>query len=696
MYGGAGPGPGTGSWQQQYPHQQQQPLGAPPAAPPPRPGLGFGPSALGPGPGPDMNGSMHAGMSGSAPNGAGAGATGGPYLGPPPSMGLQHHHQLPPPGSPLAGSPPPPFPAAGMGMNMPPGQAPRPPPPGGYAGPPPPLGPGGQPAGYPPLMPPQHPQSAGSPPAGPAAATAAPVGGIPAHTTIFVGTISAGVTDSWLRQLLSACGNLRSFKRVNASFGFAEFVDPESVLRALAALSGKELPAMGSDADTPSARKKLTVKADEKTRKYLDQYEQGRTKTESDDEAESEAHKTVQGVIGQMADPTNVEMAQAAVSNLNIPPHLKDLPPEELPEEHRGAVLSEIEKFRQASAARDEERRRRERVQEMERIRASERAQQKGRGDDARGAASLHANGRRDGGDRQSYLRPVGFVSGSQASSSRAEEAALPPDERDARDEERRIQTERDEASRASQDAERRYQAQERNRLAHWDRELAREDAEEERRQKAAANQLRHFDEWNQEREMERDLFYVDRSRWRAQRRQTREREERHDDEDRRAQGEEEHKAQIETENFLAQQAEDMAEFERKQRAAGVLMPGAGGEHAPLKLKRVGGADGTDTPQQHGNAPAPQQAGHGVLGTLDDESELNSARRGRLAHIDLTDVNDIDAQRERVRRELPADRKELFARTPNWERLDAVSRVLYPIHLLLVPGLTFSSLVVTV
>lgn len=68
---------------------------------------------------------------------------------------------------------------------------------------------------------------------------------------------------------------MRSFKRVNASFGFAEYADPDSVLRALAVLPGQQLPALGAEnQEKPNASKKLTVKADEKTRRFLDQYEQ--------------------------------------------------------------------------------------------------------------------------------------------------------------------------------------------------------------------------------------------------------------------------------------------------------------------------------------------------------------------------------------------------------------------------------------
>lgn len=441
---------------------------------------------------------------------------------------------------------------------------------------------------------------------------------------------------------------MRSFKRVNASFGFAEFVDAESVLRALAVLGGKELPVMSRDAqEKPEARKKLTVKADEKTRKYLDQYEQGRTKTHDHDHDESQALAAVHSIITQMSDPANVSASENATS-FAVPSHLKDLPPEDLPEEHRGAVLSEIDKFRQASAARDEERKRRERIQEMERIRSStERGQ-------TRGSETRPFPDGRDSHGSQSYLRPVGFVASEQAQ----EERNLPADERDAREEERRRHREQDDAIRASQEAERRFLAVERSRLAHWDRELSKDRADEDRRRQKAAAMRKAFEAWDQAKEVERDPFYVDRARWRAMRKPMREREEEADEADRKAQAEEEERARVEAERFLAQQAEDMAAFERQQRAAGVLMPNDG-IHAPLKLKRVAGTAEEVTAQPQ--VPA------GVLGTADDEGDISGLRKGRLAHIDLTDEETKKAQ---LRARLPTNRGELFATLPAWDRLD--------------------------
>ncbi|CAB4398016.1 unnamed protein product [Rhizophagus irregularis] len=79
-------------------------------------------------------------------------------------------------------------------------------------------------------------------------------------TTLFIGGISPGVTDD-------QSGNLKAFE-------FAEYADADSVLRALRVLGGE-----GSGDD-----KKVNIKADENTRKYLAQYEASRPGTVHDTE----------------------------------------------------------------------------------------------------------------------------------------------------------------------------------------------------------------------------------------------------------------------------------------------------------------------------------------------------------------------------------------------------------------------------
>ena len=130
-------------------------------------------------------------------------------------------------------------------------------------------------------MSPGAPPSAGLPlaPGLPAAPLPTSIAPAEAATTLFVGSISPGINDTWLTKLLEACGSLRSLKRVSKAFGFAEFYEPDAVIRAIQVLNGRELPPMGVEGQSGQA-KKLVVKADEKTKKFLEQYESKRVTTE--------------------------------------------------------------------------------------------------------------------------------------------------------------------------------------------------------------------------------------------------------------------------------------------------------------------------------------------------------------------------------------------------------------------------------
>lgn len=85
-----------------------------------------------------------------------------------------------------------------------------------------------------------------------------------------------------MNSLLSACGPISSFKRLITpankpqGFGFAEFQDPDGALRAMALLNGVELPAL----EDGCVNKKLLVKADEKTKVFLDAYSGQKMKTD--------------------------------------------------------------------------------------------------------------------------------------------------------------------------------------------------------------------------------------------------------------------------------------------------------------------------------------------------------------------------------------------------------------------------------
>ncbi|XP_077995367.1 RNA-binding protein 25-like [Glandiceps talaboti] len=86
-------------------------------------------------------------------------------------------------------------------------------------------------------------------------------------TTVFVGNISERASDVMIRQLLSKCGLMTSWKRVQGAsgklqaFGFCEYADPEASLRAIRLLH-----------ERPIGEKNLVVKVDAKTRERLDDY----------------------------------------------------------------------------------------------------------------------------------------------------------------------------------------------------------------------------------------------------------------------------------------------------------------------------------------------------------------------------------------------------------------------------------------
>lgn len=74
--------------------------------------------------------------------------------------------------------------------------------------------------------------------------TNSPTGPSSQQLTLFVGSISPGITDAFLQALFAACGPLRSFKRLLTpigkpqGFGFAEFDQPEAMVRAIELLNG--------------------------------------------------------------------------------------------------------------------------------------------------------------------------------------------------------------------------------------------------------------------------------------------------------------------------------------------------------------------------------------------------------------------------------------------------------------------------
>ncbi|KAF1376773.1 hypothetical protein PFLUV_G00214930 [Perca fluviatilis] len=100
-------------------------------------------------------------------------------------------------------------------------------------------------------------------------------------TTVFVGNISEKASDMLIRQLLAKCGIVLSWKRVQGAsgklqaFGFCEYKEPESTLRALRLLH-----------DLQIGEKNLLVKVDAKTKAQLDEWKAKKNTVNGNNKAE--------------------------------------------------------------------------------------------------------------------------------------------------------------------------------------------------------------------------------------------------------------------------------------------------------------------------------------------------------------------------------------------------------------------------
>ena len=483
--------------------------------------------------------------------------------------------------------------------------------------------------------------------------------------TVFVGSISPGISDAWLTKLLEACGNLGSLRRASKAFGFAEYSDPDSVLRAIQVLHGRELPSMGAEAS--AAPNRLLVKADERTKRFLDQYQQTRVASADHKARESRALSAVKDIVRQMNDPNAEIVLDPSKPGYVVPDHLKDLPPEELPEDQRATVLSEIQQFRQAAAARDAETRKRE--AEFERQRAMERAR-RAHLQAAAASSSSSSSSLRNGcsaDDPQSYRRPLDFHSASSYDAKA--DIARQPEEADQVEEQQRQGSKK---AAAAADAERAYLVRERQRLAHWEKEQDKEQAENAKWERDGVALLKRWSDWRDDTATRKELFYTDRQRWRQLRAPARKREEQADQRDRAAEEEEKAKAQQETDNFLAQQAAEMAKLAEQQRKSGVLVQSQGGTLAPIKLSFANKADAGDTAAtSNGEIGGAAPNKPAVLGEAEEDQQAK--RTGRLKHIKLgTTMSEEEnkAKLAQIEQSLPNETAALFAQEPKWEYVD--------------------------
>ncbi|GBE85142.1 hypothetical protein BKA93DRAFT_818719 [Sparassis latifolia] len=493
----------------------------------------------------------------------------------------------------------------------------------------------------------------------------------PKATQLFIGSISGGITDGFLNQLLGACGSVSSFKRLITpankpqGFGFAEFQDPDAALRAMALLNGVELPAL----EDGCVNKKLLVKADEKTKMFLDAYQAQKMMTDMDEEQLRQARAKVSTLLEEI----NKKSQEAANSGLIdkekyvIPPHLHDLQEADLPETQRGLVMTEIAQFRERAAKREREKMRDAKesapavpgAPSGPKVREWGKPQLSGQ-QESPVAASKTPQGFGQG--IQGYSKPVGFVKAEEDSRSPVPDHRIAPRVKtDEEMEEYRKETRRRDEENSYRDRERRYEPRERARIQALERAIARERATKEAEERDRIEMRSRLEIWDDDESDE--LFYTDRARWRSLRVRRLAAEQSADEESRSYEQREAENLRRESEAFLARQMDEMQALQDEQRKAGMLLD----DGAPVKLN-------VSLTAAAPKAEAGPKEKATVFGQEEEEEEESiRKRKAPLPKLDLAEGGEKAKERlEKIRASVPRDRETLFKAKVRWDGLSDV------------------------
>ncbi|KAH7884996.1 hypothetical protein F5I97DRAFT_2030040 [Phlebopus sp. FC_14] len=502
------------------------------------------------------------------------------------------------------------------------------------------------------------------------------------QTTLFVGSISGGITDAFLNQLLTACGPMKSFKRLITpankpqGFGFAEFDDPDSALRCLTLLQGVELPAL----EDGCANKKLLIKADEKTKLFLDAYSAQKMKTDVDEAMAQQARTKIDELVTEITRTSQDAATNGLLDKERyvIPPHLHDLQEADLPETQRGLVISEIAQFRERAAKREREKMRdvRENIPNLLTPPSGPKQREWGKPQPQQQSQSPagKASGQQGHGKGpQSYSKPVGFVKaedGSAATGALSEERSKGPKTDEELERDRKDARRRDEEV-SFKDRERRYEPRERARIAALERSIARQNAIKEAEERDRSEMQARLNVWDDDESDE--LFYVDRVRWRQSRARRVAAEEAADAESRVYEERETENLRIESEKFLARQMEDMQALAEEQRKAGMLLD----DGAPVKLNMS-----LNPPPVKAEA-APKEAKAAVFEQEEEEEESIKKRKVPLVKLDFSAAEGEKAKErlQMIKESVPHDKDTLFKAKVRWDGLNdsMIDRKLEPL-----------------
>ncbi|KAJ6456193.1 hypothetical protein C8R45DRAFT_583582 [Mycena sanguinolenta] len=478
------------------------------------------------------------------------------------------------------------------------------------------------------------------------------------QTTLFVGSISGGITDVTLNDLLTACGPIKSFKRLITpankpqGFGFAEFEEPDGALRALALLNNVELPAL----EDGCANKKLLIKADEKTRAFLDAYASTRPLDPGAAQTSKAAIDTIVADINRVAADTTSQKEKYVV-----PPHLHDLQEADLPETQRGLVISEIAQFRERAAKREREKMRELQAQipQPASTPSGPKMREWGRPKEEPQKQQQEQSAPREQGvgkGAQGYNKPVDFVRERE----RDRDQKRPTQTDEELEAERKESRRRDEEM-SFRDRERRYEPRERARILALERAIARQRQTADSEARERVEMRARLEAWDDDESDE--LFYVDRARWRTVRARHLAAEQSADAAS--AAFEEEEAANLarESEDFLARQMGEMQALAEEQRRAGLLLD----DGAPVKLSVSLGPLAAQKDAQREK----ESGREGVFGAEEDDEEETKKRKVPLVKLDFSAVEaGPEATRERLegmKANLPTEREALFKAKVRWD-----------------------------
>ncbi|KAI0345579.1 hypothetical protein BDW22DRAFT_1342920 [Trametopsis cervina] len=482
--------------------------------------------------------------------------------------------------------------------------------------------------------------------------------------TLFVGSISGGITDGFLNSLLAACGPITSFKRLITpankpqGFGFAEFNDPDGALRAMTLLNGVELPAL----EDGCVNKKLLVKADEKTKLFLDAYQTQKMKTDADEEAIRQAKRRVDELLGHIHKTSEDAASNGLLDKEKyvIPPHLHDLQEADLPETQRGLVMTEIAQFRERAAKREREKMRDVQAAVPAILGPPSGPKQREWGKPAATSPSQQTTQQPQGFGKgaQGFSKPVGFVPAEQQGGFEDRPSAVKSAKSDEELEAERKEARRRDEENSFRDRERRYEPRERARIQALERSIARERAIRDAEERDRIEMKARLEIWDDDESDE--LFYTDRTRWRSQRTRRLLTEESADDESRQYEERETENLRRESEAFLARQMDEMHALQDEQRKAGMLLE----DGAPVKLNVLLAPPAIKTE----NASKDKAS----VVFAQEEEEENDVRKRKviLPKLDLAEGGEKAKERlEKIRASVPTDKETLFKAKVRWDGL---------------------------